>query len=75
MASPKSNEKALIDEIVKRQANHITIADNFSVQQPPPQQMQQGLPPGMMPEGPAESTSPKDKDKGKPATPPKPGKK
>jgi len=72
-AVEQDKEKALIDEIVKRQANHITIADNFSVPQPPPQQMQQGLPPGMMPEGPPDSTAPK--DKGKPATPPKPGKK
>jgi parvulin-like peptidyl-prolyl isomerase len=71
-AVEQDKEKALIDEIVKRQASHITIADNFSVPQPPPQQMQQGLPPGMTPEGPPDTTAPK--DKGKPATPPKSGK-
>ncbi len=60
----------MIDEIVKRQGSHITIADNFSVQAPPPQQMQQGLPPGMMPEPPPASTSP---EKGK--APPKGGSK
>jgi parvulin-like peptidyl-prolyl isomerase len=70
-AVESEKEKNLIDEIVKRQSNHITIADNFSVPQPPPGQMQQGLPPGMMPqEGPPES-APKPKDK----TPPKSGKK
>lgn len=70
-AVEQEKEKKMIDEIVKRQSNHITIADNFSVPQPPPQQMQQGLPPGMMPEAPpASSPAPK----GKPTTP-KPGKK
>ncbi|HEY0346937.1 MAG TPA: peptidylprolyl isomerase [Pyrinomonadaceae bacterium] len=56
-AVESEKEKNLIDEIVKRQGNHITIAENFSVQQPPPQQMQQGMPPGMMPpeEGPPQS--------------------
>ena len=43
-------EKSMIDEIVKRQGAHIAVADNFSVQQPPPEQMQQGLPPGFEPE-------------------------
>src|SRR5258706_3933709 len=42
-AVESEKEKNLIDEIVKRQGNHITIAENFSVPQPPPQQMQQGL--------------------------------
>ena len=36
--------KKLIDEIVKRQGGHITIADNFAVQMPPQQQMQPQLP-------------------------------
>lgn len=66
-AVEQEKEKNLIDEIVKRQSNHITIADNFSVPQPPPQQMQQGLPPGLSPEAPA-TASPA--PKGKP-TPPK----
>lgn len=70
-AVEQEKEKNMIDEIVKRQSNHITIADNFSVPQPPPQQMQQGLPPGLSPEAPpAASPAPK----GKPA-PPKSGKK
>lgn len=61
-AVEEEKQKNLIDEIVKRQSNHITVADNFSVQAPPPQQMQQGLPPGMMPEPPpAASPNPKGK--------------
>jgi len=62
-AVEQEKEKSLIDEIVKRQSSHMTIADNFSVQAPPPQQMQQGLPPGMMPEPPPASTSPAPKVK------------
>ncbi|HMJ25321.1 MAG TPA: peptidylprolyl isomerase [Pyrinomonadaceae bacterium] len=62
-AVEQEKEKAMIEEIVKRQGSHITIADNFSVTAPPPQQMQQGLPPGMMPEGPPDTTSPKEKGK------------
>src|SRR5438132_5780081 len=62
-AVEQEKEKTMIDEIVKRQGSHITIADNFSVPAPPPQQMQQGLPPGMMPEPPPASTSPADKGK------------
>jgi hypothetical protein len=48
----------MIEEIVKRQGPHITIADNFAVTAPPPQQMQQGLPPGMMPSGPPDEGPP-----------------
>ena len=70
-AVEQEKEKNLIEEIVKRQSNHITIADNFSVPAPPPQQMQQGLPPGMMPEAPPASPAPK----GKATTPQKGGKK
>jgi parvulin-like peptidyl-prolyl isomerase len=62
-AVEQEKEKAMIEEIVKRQGSHITIADNFSVAAPPPQQMQQGLPPGMMPEGPPASTAPNEKGK------------
>ncbi len=61
-AVEQEKEKAMIEEIVKRQGSHITIADNFSVTAPPPQQMQQGLPPGMMPEGPP-ATAPDEKGK------------
>jgi parvulin-like peptidyl-prolyl isomerase len=64
-AVEQEKEKTLIDEIVKRQSGHITIADNFSVPAPPPQQMQQGLPPGMMPSGPPDEGPPPD-TKGKP---------
>jgi len=71
-AVEQEKEKTMIDEIVKRQGSHITIADNFSVTAPPPQQLQQGLPPGMMPEGPPEE-GPPPTTKGKPATPAKPG--
>lgn len=71
-AVEQEKEKNLIDEIVKRQADHITVADNFSVTMPPPQQLQQGLPPGMMPEAPpATQPTPPSKaaPKGKPAAP------
>lgn len=71
-AVEQEKEKTLIDEIVKRQSNHITIAENFSVPQPPPQQMQQGLPPGLSPEAPPAASSPS--PKGKPPAP-KTGKK
>jgi len=65
-AVEQDKEKKLIDDIVKRQSNHVTVADNFSVPQPPPQQMQQGLPPGLSPEAPpVASPAPK----GKAATP------
>ena len=57
-AVESEKEKNLIDEIVKRQSNHITIAENFSVPQPPPQQMQQGMPPGMMPDEGAPQSAP-----------------
>jgi parvulin-like peptidyl-prolyl isomerase len=71
-AVEQEKEKNLIDEIVKRQGNHITVADNFSVPQPPPQQMQQGMPPGMMPPAGNEPPAPAAKPK---ATPAKGGKK
>ncbi len=59
-AVEQEKEKNLIDDIVKRQSNHVTVAENFSVPQPSPQEMQQGgLPPGMTPdEGPPPSESP-----------------
>ena len=66
-AVEQEKEKTLIDDIVKRHSNQISVADNFSVQAPPPQQLQQQLPPGMMPQGPAPSESPA--SKGKPPAP------
>jgi len=61
-AVEQEKEKKLIEDIVKRQSNHVTIADNFSVPQPPPQQMQQGMPPGLSPEAPpVASPTPKGK--------------
>jgi len=67
-AVEQEKEKNLIEEIVKRQSNHVTVADNFSVKQPSPQEMQQGMPPGMMPdEPPAPATSPDAKAKPTPA--------
>ena len=63
-AVEQEKEKSMIEEIVKRQSSHMTIADNFSVQAPPPQEMQQGLPPGMMPpEAPPDSKTPAPKGK------------
>ncbi|HEU5237145.1 MAG TPA: peptidylprolyl isomerase [Pyrinomonadaceae bacterium] len=61
-AVEQDKEKKLIEDIVKRQSNHVTVADNFSVPQPPPQQMQQGMPPGLSPEAPpVASPNPKGK--------------
>jgi parvulin-like peptidyl-prolyl isomerase len=61
----QDKEKKLIEDIVKRQSSHITIADNFAVQPPPQQQMQQGLPFATQPP-PAEDT-PAPKGKSSPA--------
>jgi hypothetical protein len=72
-AVEQEKEKKLVDEIVKRQGDHITVADNFTVTAPPPQQMPQGLPPGMMTEPPPDA-GPGD-NKAKPPAKPKPGKK
>jgi parvulin-like peptidyl-prolyl isomerase len=60
----QEKEKKLIDEIVKRQGGHITIADNFAVQPPPQQQMQPGLPFATQPPPP---TQPAPKGKSSPA--------
>lgn len=68
-AVEREKEKKLIEEIVQRQGNHISVAENFAVQAPPPQ-MQPGLPPGLLNEAPpANAPDPKGK---KPA--PKSGK-
>jgi len=56
----QEKEKKLIDEIVKRQSSHISIAENFGVQPPPQQQMQPGLPFATQPP-PAASPAPKGK--------------
>ena len=55
----QEKEKKLIEEIVKRQGGHITIAENFAVQMPPQQQMPQGLP--FEPQAPAATPPPKGK--------------
>ena len=68
-AVEQEKEKNLIDEIVKRQSGHITIAENFTVTAPPPQQMPQAFPPAGLPETAPPSASPA--TKGKPATSPK----
>jgi len=70
-AVEQEKEKNLIDEIVKRQSGHITIAENFSVTAPPPQQKPQGFPPAGSPETAPPSASPA--TKGKPANTPKAG--
>src|SRR5947207_14054782 len=68
-AVEQEKEKALIDDIVKRQGSHLTIADNFSLPAPPPQQqMPQGFPQSGPPQAPPASAPPV---KGKPATPSK----
>ena len=72
-AVEQEKEKNLIEEIVKRQSNHVTVAENFSVPQPSPQEMQQGLPPGMMPQQDEPPASAPPAAKGKP-TPAKPKK-
>jgi len=62
----QEKEKKLIDEIVKRQSGHITIAENFAVQPPPQQQMQPGgLPFATQP--PPATSSPSPKGKSSPA--------
>ncbi|HKP38843.1 MAG TPA: peptidylprolyl isomerase [Pyrinomonadaceae bacterium] len=68
-AVEREKEKKVIEEIVQRQSAHITVAENFAVQAPPPQ-MPQGLPPGLMDEAPPTQPDPK----GKKPAPPKSGK-
>ncbi|SRR6266496_196935 len=67
-AVEQEKEKNLIDEIVKRQSSHITIAEKFSVTTPSPQQMPQGFPPAGPPATAPPSASPA---KTKPAAAPK----
>ena len=55
-AVEQDKEKKLIDDIVKRQGDHITVADNFTVAAPPPQQMPQAFPPPQT--NPSQSSSP-----------------
>jgi parvulin-like peptidyl-prolyl isomerase len=57
----QEKEKKLIDEIVKRQSGHITVADNFAVQPPPQQQAQPGLPFATEPPPAAGTSAPKGK--------------
>lgn len=44
-AVEQEKEKKMLDEIVKRQAAHVSIAENFAVTAPPPQPQQ--MPPGL----------------------------
>jgi len=67
-AVEQDKEKKMLEDIVKRQSSHITIAENFSVPPPPQQQMPQGFPPGGPPEAPPSAPAPGSK------TPPKGGK-
>lgn len=60
----QEKEKKLIEEIVKRQSGHITIAENFAVQMPPQQQMQPGLP--FEPQTPPATATPAPKGKSSP---------
>jgi parvulin-like peptidyl-prolyl isomerase len=60
----QEKEKKLIEEIVKRQGAHITIAENFAVQPPAQQPMQQGLPFATQPPPPSQ---PAPKGKSSPA--------
>ncbi len=66
-AVEQEKEKTLIDEIVKRQSAHITIAENFSVNAAPAQQMPQTMPPENAPEAPPASASPAPKGKASPS--------
>ena len=72
-AVEQEKEKKMLDEIVKRQAAHVSIAENFAVTAPPPQpqQMPPGFPPGAG--GPPQTAPPATTPGPKPA--PKGGKK
>jgi len=62
----QEKEKKVIDEIVKRQSSHITIAENFAVQPPPqPQGQPGGLPFATQP--PPTTSTPAPKGKSSPA--------
>jgi parvulin-like peptidyl-prolyl isomerase len=70
-AVEQEKEKKMLDEIVKRQAAHVSIAENFAVTAPPPQQQQ--MPPGFPPGGPPQTAPPTTAPGAK--APPKSGKK
>lgn len=81
-AIEQEKQKALIEEITKR--SKVTVAENFTVTMPPPEQLQQGLPPGLqMPqeggeepppaEEPQPKVSPSPQAKGNNAKPSAPG--
>lgn len=58
-AIEQEKQKNLIDEITKR--SRVTVAENFKVTMPPPEQLQQGLPPGLqMPQEGVEEPPPAD---------------
>jgi len=54
-AVEQEKQKKVLDEIVKR--SHVTVAENFQVKMPEPQQQPQGLPPEFAP-GPEQSGQP-----------------
>lgn len=56
--------KKLIEDIVKRQSGHVTVADNFAVQAPPQQQMQPSFP--FEPQAPPATSTPAPKSKSSP---------
>jgi parvulin-like peptidyl-prolyl isomerase len=55
-AVEQEKQKKIIDEIVQR--SRVTVAEDFTVKQPEPAAMPQGLPPGMQEEMPVEDTPP-----------------
>jgi parvulin-like peptidyl-prolyl isomerase len=69
-AVEQDKEKKMLDEIVKRQAARVSIAENFAVTAPPAQQQ---MPPGFPPGGPPQSAPPTTAPGAK--APPKGGKK
>jgi len=61
-AVEQDKEKKMLEDIVKRQGAHISIAETFAVTAPPPQQqMPQGFPPGGPPETPPSAPAPNTK--------------
>lgn len=69
-AVEQEKQKQVLDEIVKR--SHVTVAENFQVKMPEPQQ-QPAMPPGFAPQEGAgqEQSAPAQNEKGKPGNPAK----
>jgi len=66
-AVEQDKQKKLIDDIVKRQTDHITVAENFTVAAPPQPQLPPGIPPGS--QNPQSTASPGAKPKPSPKRP------